>query len=133
MRGVITALREELAKADCSRRRVAAVVFNGGTIVGRGHNRLQSGSCLDGHCPRGLLSYDQQPKDVGYAESGCTSVHAEVAALADAGSAAVGATLIVTEEPCPDCQIELLVCGVTDVQVVNFNHPVFSQKFAPPV
>lgn len=130
MTGEVVALREELAKADCSRRKVAAVIMKDGKIVGRGHNRLPEGSCLDGQCPRGKLSYAQQPKDVGYTQSGCVSVHAEVAALHDAGLQSVDATLFVTEVPCPDCQVVIIECGISRVRLL---HPDRIGKFQAPV
>lgn len=131
MRGAVTALREELAKADCRRRRVAAIIMTReGVIIGRGHNRLPSGSCLDGHCPRGLLSYDQQPKDVGYEASGCTSDHAEVMALGDAGEASFGAIMYTTEVPCPACQVVIMTFGIAQVRLLN---PEKIGKFQAPV
>jgi dCMP deaminase len=131
MRGAITALREELKKADCSRRKVAAVVMLGDHhIIGRGHNSLPVGSCLDGQCPRGKLTYDEQPKDVGYAESGCTSVHAEVAALANAGFEARGSVMYVTEIPCSACERYIIQCGVREVRIL---HPDRIGQFIAPV
>lgn len=134
MRGAITAVLEEMTKADCARRRVGAVIMNeDGEIVGRGHNGLLQGSCLDGQCPRGKLSYAQQPKDVGYAESGCYAIHAEMMALQDAGHLADGATMFVSETPCPSCQDALYAYQIAEVEVLNFNHPAFTGKFVPPV
>jgi dCMP deaminase len=131
MRGAITALREELALADCSRRRVGAVIMTlDGEIVGRGHNRLPEGSCLDGQCPRGKLTYDQQPKDVGYEESGCIALHAEWNALASAGSKADGAVMFVTEMPCPGCRDLIVASPLYEVKILN---PERIGKFQAPV
>ena len=99
--------------ADCSRRRVGAVITLGRDIVGRGSNSLPLGSCLGGDCPRGRMTYEEQPKDVGYAASGCTSIHAEVAAIREAGLlAGPGAALWVTEQPCPDCKEAIAESGI---------------------
>lgn len=134
MRGAITALREEVAKADCARRKVGAVIMTQeGIIVGRGHNRLTLGSCLDGHCPRGLLTYDQQPKDVDYAETGCDAVHAEVMAIGSVLEWEEGLVLFVSEVPCPGCQLAIRMFRICEVKVLNLNHPLFTQKFKPPV
>lgn len=130
MRGVVTALLEELALADCARRKVAAVIVKNGVIIARGHNRLPSGSCLDGHCPRGQLSYDQQPKDVGYQESGCVSEHAEVMALGRAGAAAEGSILFTTEVPCPGCEDVITGFQVGLVKVLRVQN---IGKFKAPV
>jgi dCMP deaminase len=130
MRGVVTALLEELALADCTRRKVAAVIVKDGVIIARGHNGLQSGSCLDGHCPRGQLSYDQQPKDVGYAESGCTASHAEVMALGRAGARAEGSILFTTEVPCPGCQDVIVGFQVGLVRILRVQN---MGKFKAPV
>lgn len=117
---ILGLLRLELGKADCSRRKVAAVITNGdGWIVGKGHNELPEGSCINGDCPRGQLSYAVQPKDVGYEASGCFSHHAEHNALKEAGATAKGGTIFVTEKPCPGCQERLDQAGVSTIVWVD--------------
>lgn len=108
-------LRREVNKADCTRRRVGAVLLLNGVVVGKGHNSLPEGSCLLGDCPRGRMSYAEQPADVGYEASGCHSLHAEDHALAEAGERAVGAIAWVTEWPCPRCYGRLKDAGVAGV------------------
>lgn len=120
MRGSILALREELTKADCARRKVAAVIYNQeGQLLGRGHNRLPLGSCLDGQCPRGKLSYDEQPKDVGYEESGCDAVHAEVMAISSVPAWEEGLIMYVTELPCAGCQDAIYMFRICEVRLLH--------------
>lgn len=120
---ILGILRREASRADCTRRRVSAVIVLNGVIVGKGHNDLPVGSCRAGDCPRGRLSYDQQPKDVGYEASGCTSLHAEDNALAEAGERAVGAIAYVSEWPCPRCYGRLQEAGVIGVMHVDLTLP----------
>ena len=105
-------VQREVNKADCSRRRVGAVLALNGVVVGKGHNALPRGSCEMGDCPRGKLSYEEQPADVGYEKSGCFSEHAEEAALREAGERARGAVIYVSEMPCPRCAKALRDAGV---------------------
>lgn len=97
-------------RADCRRRRVGAIVVSPEhRIIGTGYNGVRTGSegCLQGACPRGLLSYDQiaefsdysDPKSPGY----CISTHAEENAKQQAGLGCHGATMYVTCQPCPAC------------------------------
>ena len=119
--GLVGSLQEMKEKADCRRRRVTALVcLEDGTVVGWGWNGLQGGpSCLQGHCPRGLLTYEQQPQDIGYAETGCSALHAEDMALQQAGLLAGGAVVLVTEKPCPGCAALLREANVSAVLVVE--------------
>lgn len=109
----------ELARAasirgDCTRRQVGAVVMDQNhRIVGAGYNGYPSGEpgCLsDGACPRGRLTYEEQPAGRGYASSGCKAVHAEVNAVEHAlrslswEAPAPELTVYITDEPCEDCR-----------------------------
>ena len=73
-------------RSDCRRRKVGAVLVDTGRrIVGTGYTGAPSGhpGCLEGACPRGLLSYDEVKEFSAY-DSGpgrCISVHAEANAL----------------------------------------------------
>lgn len=113
---VLGYLETRTLMADCTRRRVGAVITYGREVVGVGSNSLPIGSCMGGDCPRGRMTYAEQPKDVGYAASGCTATHAEVAAIRDAGlMAGPGAIIWVTEPPCPDCQKAIDEVGIYHV------------------
>lgn len=98
-------------RGDCTRRQVGAVVMDQNhRIVGAGYNGYPSGEpgCLsDGACPRGRLTYEEQPAGRGYASSGCKAVHAEVNAVEHALSGDVkdaAWTVYITDEPCEGCR-----------------------------
>lgn len=119
---ISTLVLGEVQKADCSRRKVGAVLTFNGVVVGAGYNALPAGSCEAGDCPRGQMSYEEQPADVDYEASGCVSLHAEDNALAEAGPLAVGATMYVSEWPCPRCVTRLQDAGVVEVIKVDVSH-----------
>ena len=106
--------RSASARGDCTRRRVGAVVMDQNhRIVGAGYNGYPSGEpgCLsDGACPRGRLTYEEQPAGRGYASSGCKAIHAEVYAVEHAlnptlkGRVAPEWTVYITDEPCDLCR-----------------------------
>lgn len=98
------------ARADCSRRQVGAVIVSeDGSVVSTGYNGLAAGrpGCAsEGACPRGRMSYADQPADVAYEATGCRAIHAEVNAIIRAGMArCAGATIYVTDEPCFHCAV----------------------------
>lgn len=108
-------LRETAARADCTRRQVGAVILrDSGLVVGIGWNGLPDASCRAGACPRGQKSYDEIPASSDYAGN-CAADHAERQAIARAGKWAAGATLYVTDEPCPWCAEACTAAGVTVV------------------
>lgn len=101
------------ARADCTRRKVGAVVVMDRRVVSTGYNgtpsRGQAG-CLDGRCPRGRLTHDELPGYSAYDGPGaCIAIHAEDNALRDAQLRVPsfvmdrGAVLYVTDEPCSQC------------------------------
>lgn len=107
------------ARADCRRRKVGAV------IVGTDHRVLEVGyngappghpGCLEGACPRGLLTYDEVAAHADYSQPGtpgyCIALHAEINAIILAGRAARGATIYVTDEPCPNCRKAIMGAGI---------------------
>lgn len=105
-------------RADCTRRKVGAVIVNlDHRIVGTGYNGASAGrlGCLDGGCPRGLLSYDEVPpySDYSTGPGRCVSNHAEVNAIIYAGrDRCLGGTIYSTEEPCYDCWKDILAAGL---------------------
>lgn len=104
-------------RADCSRRRVGAVVVNKRhRIVSTGYNGSAPSdvSCLAGQCPRAQSdvepgsSYDSGP-------GSCIAVHAEANALLYAGvDAARGGTIYVTSRPCLGC-LRLIMASQVDL------------------
>lgn len=103
-------------RADCTRRRVGAVIVVDGRIVSTGYNGAPAGAkgCLsDGACPRGKLTYEQQPANYGY--NSCISIHAEGNALLYAYRDVRGATLYCTDEPCVDCAKLIKGAGIKEV------------------
>ncbi len=108
------------ARADCTRRQVGAVIISpDGSVVSTGYNGRASGlpGCLtDGACPRGQMTYAEQPAGVGYAETACDAAHAEVNAVIRAGrDRTVGATIYVTDAPCHGCQVVIAAAGLERV------------------
>lgn len=103
------------ARGECVRRRVGAVIVSGETIVATGYNGAPPGrkSCLDGACPRALS--DATP-GTGYAESGCSVIHAETNAIIRAGrERCEGATIYVTDAPCDLCRPLIVAAGIARV------------------
>lgn len=74
---------------------------------GTGYNGTTPGKpgCLAGACPRGLLSYEELAGFSSYdtGPGACIGIHAEMNAIANAGSHCRGATLYITCEPCHGC------------------------------
>jgi dCMP deaminase len=94
------------ARADCSRRRVGAVIVQDHRIVATGYNGAPAGrpGCLtNGACPR---AHSEVPEFSDY-ETGpgsCIAIHAEANALLYADrSRCEGGTIYVTCEPCSWC------------------------------
>ncbi len=105
------------ARADCSRRKVGAVIVRENRIVSTGYNGAPPGgpSCLAGQCPRGLSdvtpgsSYDTGP-------GSCVAIHAEGNAILYAGvDGCRGSLLYVTHEPCKGCERLILASGLSSV------------------
>jgi dCMP deaminase len=109
------------SRADCRRSRHAALIFDEQTkdIISLGYNGLASkaGSCLDGDCPRGLLSKEEFPSlgDYSRGDGRCDAVHAEANAIIRAGREARGKTLYVTGEPCHGCSVLIQGAGIQRV------------------
>jgi dCMP deaminase len=120
--GLILALAVA-ARADCSRRRVGAVLMTPDhTIVATGYNGAAPGEqgCLAGGCPRALSgveptsSYDAGPGT-------CVAIHAEQNALLRASWAEQqGSTLYCTDEPCAGCLRTVKGSAVARVIAPNF-------------
>ena len=111
-------------RANCSRRKVAAVVVSENRIISTGYNGTPRGvkNCFEGGCPR----------CAGTAPSGssleeCICVHAEQNAILSAarfGTPTEGATIYTTTRPCFGCTKELLQAKVVSVNFIHdWTHP----------
>jgi len=106
----VTAMR-----ANCRRRKVAAVIVFENKIISTGYNGTPRGvrNCFEGGCPR----------CAGTAPSGtdldeCLCVHAEQNAICQAayhGTRLAGATLYVTISPCLTCAKLIINAGIREV------------------
>jgi len=108
------------ARADCSRRQVGAVIVSeDGSVVATGYNGLAAerpGCASAGACPRGQMTYADQPADVAYEATGCRAIHAEVNAIIRAGrDRCLGATIYVTDVPCFHCSVVIEGAGIVRV------------------
>ncbi|MGW1859335.1 deoxycytidylate deaminase [Streptomyces collinus] len=106
------------SRADCTRRKVGAILVNARNEVrGVGYNGAPAGipGCLSaGACPRGKLDTSECEPGSDYAN--CIADHAERNALRHANPAELrGATLYVTDEPCPSCWTLIGAAGIRQV------------------
>lgn len=117
--GVLRAMTEAL-RADCTRRRVGAVIVDAHKrVIGSGRNGAAPGrpGCLSaGACPRGRLSYDDVPLGSSYSNGSgnCIALHAEINTLLHSTShqGRAGGTIYVTDIPCLECDKQLLGAGL---------------------
>ena len=101
-------------RADCRRAQHGAVIVKDFRVVSTGYNAAPSGgpSCLNGECPRGLLTYEETASLTGGYDS-CIAQHAEGNAIAFAShSETNGATLYVTGQPCIGCWKNIQAAGI---------------------
>ncbi len=106
-------------RADCSRRKVGAVIVKGRRVVSTGFNGALPGElgCLAGGCPR--ATSDVPPGSQYETGAGaCRAIHAEINSVLDAARRGVsidGATMYVTCEPCGTCARLIQQAGITSV------------------
>ena len=109
-------------RADCRRRQVGAVLMaEDHSIISMGYNGGPSKgkSCLDGQCPRGLMSKEEVPGNSAYDTGGgtCVALHAEWnVLLRTSWDQFEGSTLYVTHKPCHICSV--LISGTRIRRVV---------------
>lgn len=107
------------ARAECTRRKVGAVIVRDHTIVATGYNGAPAGapSCLTGACPRASTNAE---RGSGYAATGCVAIHAEANAIIRAGrDKCLGATMYVNHTPCELCAPLIQAAGITNVIYPN--------------
>lgn len=108
-------------RADCRRGQYGAVIVDEyHRIVSTGYNGSAVGgpSCLQGGCPRGLLSNEECKSflEGNHDYSNCISLHAEVNAIAYAdGDKMRGGTIYITGPPCDMCGKLIKAAGITRV------------------
>lgn len=107
------------ARADCSRRKVGAVVVKDRRVRGTGYNGAPAGhtGCIS--CPRRISSVEPGSSyDTG--AGACVAVHAEANALLYCNREdLIGATLYITADPCDGCLKLIRAAGVTRVVAVS--------------
>lgn len=113
--------RAVATRADCTRRKVGAIVVQGDRIVSTGYNGAPAGrpGCAsESACPRGLRSHDEIPPNAPY--SNCIAVHAEANALLRASWPDLrGASLYLTHPPCHECSRLISAAGIARVITPN--------------
>lgn len=89
------------AASNCVNRKVGALVISNGRTVGTGYNYnpVPKGPLCAAGCPRAGLPPEKRTGDYDL----CLYVHAEAAALIEAGEQADSGTLYCTDHPCPGC------------------------------
>lgn len=100
-------------RADCTRRKVGAVIVRDNRIVATGYNGGQPGgpSCLAGECPRGRFTkeelpgaHDPNPSSYDVGPGTCIAIHAEQNAIMYCSrDERIGAIMYVSCEPCTGC------------------------------
>lgn len=96
------------ARADCTRRKVGAIIVQGDRIVSTGYNgapATKPGCLTERACPRGRLSTLEVTPGSSYdtGSGACIALHAEQNAILRAGLDCRGATLYLTDAPCDGC------------------------------
>jgi dCMP deaminase len=104
-------------RGECRRSKVGAVLVNKmGRLRGSGVNGVapKEESCLQGACPRGLLSYEEQPAGGTYGN--CIAIHAENNLLINSAEQdLIGGTVYITRAPCDGCLRQLRIAHVSRV------------------
>ena len=120
------------ARANCTGRRVGAIIVRDRRILSTGYNGTPSGmrNCEDGGCHRCARPGDY-PSGEGY--DLCICVHAEQNALLAAarfGVAIEGCTLYTTLQPCFGCLKEILQANVREVCYLHSWESRFAEQYA---
>jgi len=107
------------ARADCRRAQLGAVIVDDHRrIVSTGYNGSPPGgkSCLEGECPRGLLSQEELAS-LTPDYSNCIALHAETNAIAYAdGLRTRGGTIYIScNAPCDMCSKLIAAAGIRKV------------------
>lgn len=111
----MTIAHDVARRANCSRRRVGAIIVKGRSIVSTGYNGTPMGvrNCFDGGCIRCASTVAS-----GQGYDTCTCVHAEANAMllaARHGTAIEGGILYSTLRPCFGCLKESIQAGIHEI------------------
>lgn len=108
------------ARADCTRRKIGAIIVKGDRIISTGYNGAPAGKpgCLSASaCPRGQMSKTDilpgSSYDTGW--GACIALHAEQNAILRAGLESRGSILYLTDEPCDGCARLIAGAGISIV------------------
>ena len=109
------------SRADCTGRRVGAVIVREDRIISTGYNGTPIGmaNCSEGGCHR--CAHPEEFK-AGSAYDLCICVHAEQNALLAAarfGQSVLGASLYTTLRPCFGCVKEALQAGIAKIAYLD--------------
>ncbi|MBO7182375.1 MAG: dCMP deaminase family protein [Kiritimatiellae bacterium] len=102
-------------RANCSRRKVAAVIVSENRIISTGYNGTPRGilNCFEGGCPRCSGNVAS-----GASLEECICVHVEQNAICQAayyGIRLAGSTIYVTLTPCLTCAKMIINAGIREV------------------
>lgn len=106
-------------RANCTRRKASAIIVRDHRLIAAGYNGAPAGQpgCLEGACPRGLLSYDEVAPLTNYDEGPgkCTAIHAEANAIIHGEYERIrGSTIyMIPGAPCFGCQKLIAGAGLT--------------------
>jgi len=107
------------SRADCTRRKVGAVVVKDFRIISTGYNGTPHNikNCSEGGCQR-CKKRDQGKINWYEYEESCVCIHAEQNAIIQAaylGASTKGAALYSTANPCSSCAKMLINAGIVKV------------------
>ena len=116
------------ARANCSRRQVAAVIVKDRRVISTGYNGTPRGikNCFEGGCPR---CNSDTPS--GHDLTTCVCSHAEENSIVQAayhGISVKDATLYTTFSPCLLCSKMIINSGIKEV-VYHQEYTIASQAF----
>ena len=116
------------ARANCSRRQVAAVIVKDRRVISTGYNGTPRGikNCFEGGCPR---CNSDVPS--GHDLTSCVCSHAEENSIVQAayhGISIKGATLYTTFSPCLLCSKMIINSGIEEV-VYHQEYTIANQAF----
>ena len=115
-------------RADCTRRRVGAIIVKDKRIISTGYNGTphKIKNCSEGGCNR-CKRRDKKEIDWFEYEESCVCIHAEQNAIIQAaylGTSTKGATIYITANPCSSCAKMLINAGIKKVFCRKLHHDI---------